>query len=471
VIKTDRQYAVTQRQLSLLEDALLNPPAPSADVHPLIAQAEQDAIREQASELRTEVEEYEGLREGRIPAPSLNDLADLPRNLIRARLAKALSQGELADRLHIAEQQIQRYEANLYTGASLARLREVAAALDQPAKAPAETDGPDASTLVRRLTELGLDRAVARRLVPPERGAPGNVAESAALAARALGIDADELVHREPTAALAGTGARFKVSGSANPRRTNAYAAYAHTLAAIVAKATMGLVNEQLPDDPTDINAAAGHARGAVSFTSLLEYCWLRGIVVLPLADAAAFHAAYWRVDQRHVVVLKQRTNSADRWVFDLAHELCHAVDAEIEDLSDSLAGVVDDEDAPGWSDDPDEQRANNFAGVVVLGTEADALARLASNEAQGKVSGLKWAVPAVARKAGVPAGALANYMAFRLRRQNVNWWPTAAGLQDRSTDPWRIARDALLARLDFSALDQQERILLVDALSEWGRA
>ncbi len=48
----------------------------------------------------------------------LLSLADLPKALIRARIAAGLSQKEFADRLGMKEQQIQSYEANDYQHAS-----------------------------------------------------------------------------------------------------------------------------------------------------------------------------------------------------------------------------------------------------------------------------------------------------------------------------------------------------------------
>jgi transcriptional regulator with XRE-family HTH domain len=59
----------------------------------------------------------------------LDSLDQLPEALIRARIAAGLSQKELAGRLGLKEQQIQRYEARRYAGASLDRVQAVADAL------------------------------------------------------------------------------------------------------------------------------------------------------------------------------------------------------------------------------------------------------------------------------------------------------------------------------------------------------
>jgi len=61
---------------------------------------------------------------------SADSLERLPSALIQARIATGLSQKQLAERLGLKEQQVQRYEANDYQGASLGRLHEVVTALE-----------------------------------------------------------------------------------------------------------------------------------------------------------------------------------------------------------------------------------------------------------------------------------------------------------------------------------------------------
>ena len=59
----------------------------------------------------------------------LEAVEDLPKTLIRARIASGMTQEGLAHRLGVKTQQIQRYEATEYRSASLARVCDVAAAL------------------------------------------------------------------------------------------------------------------------------------------------------------------------------------------------------------------------------------------------------------------------------------------------------------------------------------------------------
>ena len=59
------------------------------------------------------------------------DLAVVPQDLIHARIASGLSQKELAERLGMPEQQIQRYEATDYESVSFARIMEIVEALQE----------------------------------------------------------------------------------------------------------------------------------------------------------------------------------------------------------------------------------------------------------------------------------------------------------------------------------------------------
>ena len=99
------------------------------DVHPLIARAQEDAVNGQIEDLREELWVYESLKAGEFEMEQLEVVTDLPQMLIRARIARGMSQRDLADRLGLKEQQIQRYEATDYSSASLGRIMEVVSGL------------------------------------------------------------------------------------------------------------------------------------------------------------------------------------------------------------------------------------------------------------------------------------------------------------------------------------------------------
>ncbi len=88
-----------------------------------------DVVRAQADDLRNELAEYERLRSGAESTFSASSLEELATVLVKARIARGWTQRQLAGALGMAEQQIQRYEANEYRSTSLARLCDIANAL------------------------------------------------------------------------------------------------------------------------------------------------------------------------------------------------------------------------------------------------------------------------------------------------------------------------------------------------------
>jgi ribosome-binding protein aMBF1 (putative translation factor) len=75
-------------------------------------------------------QEYEALKARQVSALELHSLSELPDLLIKARIARGYTQAELAKRLHLKPQQLQRYEATRYDSVSFRRLLEIARALD-----------------------------------------------------------------------------------------------------------------------------------------------------------------------------------------------------------------------------------------------------------------------------------------------------------------------------------------------------
>lgn len=132
MIKNEREYRITRAQVRRLTAALQEMTAPErkSALPPAIVQAQRDALASQLSELEAEVRAYEELKGGNGAPIVVKSLDELPQALVMARIAAHITQKELAARLALQEQQIQRYEATGYARASLARLREIAQVLN-----------------------------------------------------------------------------------------------------------------------------------------------------------------------------------------------------------------------------------------------------------------------------------------------------------------------------------------------------
>ena len=143
MIKNERQYRITRTQAERFArtlEGLRERPEGADGIHPMIAQAQVDAVSSQLADLEAELREYEAVRDGRFRMDELNVVAELPALLIKARIAQGLSQRDLADRVGLKEQQIQRYEATDYATAKWSRIREVAGALSMELSGPTHSE-------------------------------------------------------------------------------------------------------------------------------------------------------------------------------------------------------------------------------------------------------------------------------------------------------------------------------------------
>src|SRR2546427_9852817 len=133
MIKNERQYKITKAQVLKFKDALSKLEKVgkvSSTVDPRFHKLERDGLESQLLTLQREIQEYEDLKTGKIPIMELLSMEDLPMTLIKARIALGLSQKDLAERIGLPEQQIQRYEATDYESASVTRVKEIINALN-----------------------------------------------------------------------------------------------------------------------------------------------------------------------------------------------------------------------------------------------------------------------------------------------------------------------------------------------------
>ena len=164
MIKNERQFRITRAQAEEFRTtltALESKPVDEEDPSILLRwQVQKDAVRSQLDDLQTELDSYLALQDQVHEPMELTSLEDLPTALIKARIASGLTQKQLADKLKIKEQQVQRYESNEYAGASLSRLQEVLDALG--VKLRKRLSIPElpvtADSLVGRLTSVGLSK-------------------------------------------------------------------------------------------------------------------------------------------------------------------------------------------------------------------------------------------------------------------------------------------------------------------------
>ncbi len=129
MITNERQHQISKAQIAKFSAAVDAPDSGTRALHPRAQKALREAAQSQLDDLIAEVAEYERLRDGQLTSITAESIAELALALIRARIMRNWTQKELADRLAVAEQQVQRYEATQYKGVSVERLQAVADAL------------------------------------------------------------------------------------------------------------------------------------------------------------------------------------------------------------------------------------------------------------------------------------------------------------------------------------------------------
>jgi len=503
MITNERQYRITKAQAENFENAISsmsNSPAPDSDIHPIIWEAQKTAASSQLADLQEELREYETLRSGARRAWVLPSFEELPKALIQARIATGMSQKEFAEQLGLKEQQLQRYEASNYSGASWTRLCEVMKALGVSLKGDFAVSPPVTSpqAFIKKLTAAGVDKQLLyTRLLPLELAlqlhvltttspfksaeelwdtygdarmtTEATLREASACISRVFSLPQDDLLIPSHPLQLdmAGAGApRFKVKRKSNTARVAAYTLYAHYLALVVLQGTAHLPRRPLPRTDREVWQAIKDGWGEVNFHSTLNYVWSLGIPVVPMEGSGGFHGACWRDAGRNIIVLKQQTSSFAAWLHDLLHELWHAMqEPENPDFN-----VIEEE--PTSEErllSPEEQKANTFAGIVELDGKANSLVELCIQKAGGRIPALKQAVRQVAEEKNAPVDRLANFLAYRIsidpNLQGENWWGVAATFQQQG-NPWMVARDVLREQLNWDVLSPFDKQLLQRALA-----
>ena len=128
MIQNEHQYKVTQNKLKDLEQASVELSAIKNTLNPRQFSSRKKGLQLKIDSLNEEIEEYNSLKQK--TSIKLSSIQDLPIALIKARIALGMTQKELAEKMGVKEQQVQRDEANQYSSAGFHRISEVARVLN-----------------------------------------------------------------------------------------------------------------------------------------------------------------------------------------------------------------------------------------------------------------------------------------------------------------------------------------------------
>lgn len=258
--------------------------------------------------------------------------------------------------------------------------------------------------------------------------------------------------------------AYYKKPTNANINQIKAYSHYALFIAKTASKACHSLPFNDYPSDIDEFKELLIKKHGKISLEALLDIVWGLGICVIPLTDSGIFHGASWNIDGRHVIILKQKTDSHAKWIFDLLHELYHVF---VHLYKENTSVIEETELSPiALNSSEEELEANAFANMFIFNSSADLLAQECVARAGNRTERLKQAVIDTAEETGIRVDFLANYLAFRLQHDGENWWGTANSLQINDPSPLEITRRFLSKNLDINILNQIESNMLSMAIN-----
>jgi transcriptional regulator with XRE-family HTH domain len=138
MIRTRREYEETQRQVTEYNDlvALQRSQLEAAGLTADEVDNGLDPLLTFQAQVKDELDLYDRIR--RRDFSLLHDLSDMGRLLIALRIARGLTQRELAQRLEVHESQVSRDERNEYYGITLERANEIIKALGETVRLEVE---------------------------------------------------------------------------------------------------------------------------------------------------------------------------------------------------------------------------------------------------------------------------------------------------------------------------------------------
>ncbi len=362
MITNEKQYKISKAQAQKFLDAY-EAFEMSAHQKQRIAEelidAQKQALLLQYKELAKEIEQYESLKSGEVQSTKAHSINELPKILIMSRIAQGITQADLAKRLNLKPQQIQRYEADMYATANFRRLNDVANAL---------------GVEFRRNTEFALDTLSDENwnLFPIkemlQRGWFGDFDGTLKQAQKAAKDLVSEFFD------LAGMQNSLRnVLHKKNPRsgsKINQYALLAWQ-ARVVQRAFFSPLKTIFRMEKIDNNwiknlvSLSAELDGPLRAKQYLEDAGIHLIIEPHLDGTHLDGAAIKGADNAPIVAITLRYDRADNFWFILLHELGHIIKHLY--CENCTQNEFVDEDLDQSHDDPMETEANEFAQETLI--------------------------------------------------------------------------------------------------------
>jgi HTH-type transcriptional regulator/antitoxin HigA len=122
MIKSDAQRERTAAQIEGFRQALAKV---DREMTGKRSEAVRGSYKSMIRQLEDELHQYDALKSGELTLPNVDRLDQIAPFIARMRIAKGVSQTELARRLGVSKQVVSRYEETEYQTVAIARLQEI----------------------------------------------------------------------------------------------------------------------------------------------------------------------------------------------------------------------------------------------------------------------------------------------------------------------------------------------------------
>ena len=485
MITTAQEYFVAQKHLEKFTAALKKIREQGDSCYgdePEVMRAAGVGVESMFNDIRLAVEEYEYLTQSPNPKIEIRSFRDIGTGLVKARLVKNYTRGELATILGLQETQIKHYEENHYQGIGYHRLQELLGILDLniPDEVVIPDDRQSFSRILKRLGQVGLsEKFVQQRLVPAkdrpliddgldmhgnsELNVVGNLIETLG---QVFNWKPEQIIGHELLGVGRCTDPIFSVSVDwrADNAPVELYAIYAIHLARVIAKATTEGTQGRNTFNAATIKEVVIEKYGDLTLTSITNFAWDNGISVLPIRDDFPIRAMYWWSGNKRVILLNFRPKQPGRYLFDLLRGLYFAM----IDTGQESGAVIDLGDKyVDHLGNRNESSAFQFAASILWVGRYHELAERCMSLSGGETSALQRIVRDVAGKENVPREYLAISVANELALRGIDWWSEASKIAETEGEPYKDCLAVFYDHFSFVVDDPIDNHLVQSALEE----
>ncbi|MFT3826498.1 MAG: helix-turn-helix transcriptional regulator [Chitinophagaceae bacterium] len=121
MIKNEKQYKISGKKLKEIESEI-EKISTATEQHPLRNKLLLASLQNVKTELETDLQNYDSLKNASVEVLKERQIKDLPTLLIEYKIASGLTQKEFSEKLGLKEQQLQRYEADNFKGVTFKNL-------------------------------------------------------------------------------------------------------------------------------------------------------------------------------------------------------------------------------------------------------------------------------------------------------------------------------------------------------------